>query len=295
MIVLMEFVVYIALILVGACLGSFAGASVWRLRARQLKHDKKDKEPVDAKEYKMLESLATTKMSKDHSHCLHCGYQLKWYDLIPIYSWFSLRGKCRNCHKRIGYFEILIELGMVTFFVASYIFWPFTLDTSLEIARFVIWLLAGVALAMLAAYDLKWFLLPDKLTIIVGVLGVATVAIACLQSGNPLVTILSAVGAAGVLSGLYLVLYLASRGKWVGFGDVKLGLGLAFLLVDWQSALVALFLANLLGCLIVIPLLARGTLKRTSRVPFGPLLIAGTILAQFLGPLLLSFYTGILI
>jgi prepilin signal peptidase PulO-like enzyme (type II secretory pathway) len=291
----MEFVVYIALILVGACLGSFAGASVWRLRARQLKRDKKDKEPVDAKEYKMLEKLATTKISQDHSRCLHCGYQLRWYDLIPIYSWLSLRGKCRSCHQRIGYFEILIELGMVAFFVVSYAFWPFTLDTTLEIARFVIWLIAGVVLAMLAAYDLKWFLLPDKLTILLAGLGVLTVAIACLQSGNPLGTILSALGAAGVLSGLYLILYLISKGKWVGFGDVKLGLGLAFLLIDWQSALVALFLANLLGCLIVIPLLARGTLKRTSRVPFGPLLIAGTILSQFLGPLLLSFYVGTLI
>ena len=130
---------------------------------------------------------------------------------------------------------------------------------------------------------------------LVNALGVATVAIAATQSGNPLGTIFSAIGAVGVLSGLYLVLYLVSQGKWVGFGDVKLGLALALLLVDWQSALVALFLANLIGCLIVIPFMATGKLKRSSHVPFGPLMIAGAVIAQFVSPMIVSLYVGTLI
>lgn len=291
----MNSVIYVALILVGAVLGSFAGATVWRLRARQLVHDKKNKQQVDVKEYKKLEGLAKTKLSKDHSHCLHCGYALKWYDLVPIISWISLRGKCRHCHKPIGYFEILIELGMIAFFVLSYIFWPFELTTGLEITRFILWLIAGVIMAMLFAYDAKWFLLPDKLTIALAVIGVGTITIAAIQSGNPMMTIATGLGAVAILGGLYLVLFAASRGKWVGFGDVKLGAALALLLIDWQSALIALFLANVIGCLVVIPFLVTGKLKRTSHVPFGPLLIAGTIAAQFLSPLIVSFYIGTLI
>lgn len=286
----MEYVVYLALILLGVCLGSFAGATVWRLRAFQLKADKKHKEPVNKKEYARLEKLTKHKLSKDRSQCLHCGYELKWYDLIPIVSWVALRGRCRHCHKPIGYFEPLIEVGMAIFFVVSYMFWPFGLETPLEIARLIIWLLSGVVLAMLFAYDAKWFLLPDKLTAILAGLGAVNVTLMAIQSTTPIETVLSAVGAVGILSGLYLVLYQVSKGRWVGFGDVKLGVGLALLLVDWQLAIVALFLANLIGCLVVIPFMAMGKLKRDSHVPFGPLLIAGTIVALFIGPSLIELY-----
>jgi leader peptidase (prepilin peptidase)/N-methyltransferase len=287
----MEYVIYLALILIGACLGSFAGATVWRLRARQLSYDKKHKQPVNAAEFKQLEKLTKRKLSKDRSQCLHCGYTLKWYDLVPIVSWLALKGKCRNCHKPIGYFELLIELGVAVFFVISYAFWPFELATALEIARFVIWLIAGVILAMLVAYDTKWYLLPDKLTVLLAGLGAVTVVIAAVQSTTPIATILSAVGAVAILSGLYFALYLVSQGRWVGFGDVKLGVGLALLLGDWQLALIALFLANFVGCLIVLPFMIAGKLKRNSRVPFGPLLIIGMVLAFFVGPPLVELYT----
>lgn len=295
MIMLMEIVVYIGLALLGAALGSFGGATLWRLRARQLARDRKDKEPYDHKEFTKLEDLSKTKLSKDRSRCLSCGHVLKWYELIPIVSWVIQRGKCRQCKKPIGAFEILIEVGLAAFFVVSYAFWPFVLDNPLDITRFVLWLVAGATLAILFAYDTKWFLLPDKLTIIVGVLGIGTVVVAAMQSFNPLGTVISAAVSVGILSGLYLVLYLVSRGKWVGFGDIKLGFGLALLLVDWQLALIALFLANFIGCLIVIPLLLGGKLKRSAHVPFGPLLIIGTILAQLFGPAILMFYIGTLI
>lgn len=295
MIVLMEFVIYVALVLVGACLGSFAGATVWRLRARQLAHDKKHHEPVSSKEYSQLEKLAHTPLSKDRSRCLHCHHVLRWYELIPVVSWLAQRGKCRQCRKPIGYFELLIELGMIAFFVVSYAFWPFSLDTALEITRFVLWLAAGVVMAMLFSYDAKWYLLPDKLTVVLAGIGVATVTIATVQSVNPIETILSALGATAFLCGLYLALYIVSRGKWVGLGDAKLGLGLALLLIDWQLALIALFLANLIGCLVVIPGLVSGKLQRSSHVPFGPLLILGAVLAQFVGPAIVFFYMGTLI
>ena len=287
----MEYVIYVALVLLGVCLGSFAGATVWRLRAYQLKADKKQKEPVDTKEYAKLEKLTKHKLSKDRSQCLHCGYELKWYDLIPVISWLTLGGKCRHCHKPIGYFEPLIEVGLAAFFVASYIFWPTALSAPLEIAQFVVWLLSGVVLAILFAYDLKWYLLPDKLTALLAGLGAISVTLGVIQSSNPVESILSAVGAVGILSGLYLVLYRISNGRWVGFGDVKLGVGLALLLGNWQLALVALFLANFVGCLIVIPFMALGKLTRESRVPFGPLLIIGMILAFFIGPPLIELYT----
>ncbi len=289
-----EIVVYIALVLVGACLGSFAGATVWRLRARQLATDKKQKRPVDHKEYTRLKKLLGHSLTKDRSQCLHCGYTLRWYDLIPIFSWLSLKGKCRECRKSIGWFELLIELGMVAFFVLSYAFWPMPLETGFDIAHFILWLAAGVLLGILFAYDFKWFLLPDVVVIALGVVGVAITVMSGFQTGDWLGTLWTAIGSIGILSGLYLVLYVASRGRWIGFGDIKLGVGLALLLTDWQLALVALFLANLIGCLVVIPFMVTGKLKRNSHVPFGPLLIAGTVLAWFVGWPVLEWYLGLI-
>lgn len=286
----MDFIVYLALVLFGLVLGSFAGASVWRLRARQLIVDKKDGEPVDEAEYKMLKSLAHQKASNDRSRCLHCSYELRWFDLIPLVSWITLRGRCRKCRKPIGYMEPLIELGTAAFFVASYALWPFDLTSSLMIAQFIIWLISGVGLAIMFAYDARWFLLPDKVNFAVIGLGAVSASLMIIASPNHVGALLSVVGSVLVLSGIYYALYLISRGRWIGFGDIKLGLGLGLLVGDWQLALIALFFANLIGCLVVIPLMVTGKLKRNSHVPFGPLLIAGAVVAKLVGVGIAEFY-----
>lgn len=284
------FVIYLALVLVGLCLGSFGGAMVWRLRARQLVEDRAAGETGNKAELTRLEKLTKQDVLHDHSQCLHCAYRLRWYDLIPLFSWLSLRGKCRKCHHKIGYMEPLIELGVAAFFVLSYAFWPYPLTTTIEIARLVVWLAAGVSLAILFVYDLKWFLLPDRVNFALIGLGVITAAIATLEAKDHVAAMLSIVTAIIILSGLYLILYLISKGRWIGFGDIKLGLGLALLLADWRLAFIALFAANLIGTLIVIPGMIRGNLKRDSHISFGPLLILGTIVAQGVGLYLVDTY-----
>lgn len=286
-----EILIYAALTLFGASLGSFAAATVWRIRARQLVSDKAAGEEYDKKEYNRLKKIISKPLD-DHSQCLHCSYKLKWYDLIPIVSWLWLKGKCRNCHEPIGWFEFLMEVGVAAYFVLSYALWPGGVATSFEIAHFVLWLVAGVIMAILLAYDTKWFLLPDKLNIALAVVGLGIVGVVAAESGDVAGTLFSAAGSVAILSGLYAILYLVSRGRWVGFGDVKLGIGLALILVNWQLALTALFLANFIGCLIVIPLLATKKLARNAHVPFGPLLIAGTISAWFFGWAILGWYLG---
>ena len=140
MIVLMEqIVIYLALILFGLALGSFAGASMWRLRASQLVRDKKDGENVDHAEYDSLKKLTGSSIFNDRSRCLHCSYLLRWYDLIPLLSWLFLGGKCRKCRKPIGYLEPAIEVCVALFFVISYVSWPVPFSSLFEIARFIIW------------------------------------------------------------------------------------------------------------------------------------------------------------
>lgn len=285
----------VVLTIFGLCMGSFAGAQVWRLRARQLKSDKADGEKVDAKEYKHLQPLTESTLASDRSRCLHCGHTLAWYDLLPLVSWASTRGKCRYCHEKIGWFEPLMELGVALFFVGSYLLWPLELHTTLQASEFIAWLIAGVLLAILFAYDLRWFLLPNAVVF-------PLIAVAAILAGLRLAAtfdlsdaLLNLFIAVVLLSGLYLALWFASKGKWIGFGDVKLGLALALLLGDWQLAFITLFAANLIGCLIVIPGLVSGKMTRGTRVPFGPLLIAGCVIAMLLGERILSWYFSVLL
>ena len=295
MIVLME-VIFICSVLTifGLILGSFAGATVWRLRARQLVEDKEAGEEYDKKEYKQLLPLTKATTKSDRSRCLHCHHQLAWYDLLPLVSWIGLRGKCRYCHQRIGHMEPLIEIGMALFFVGSYLLWPEALDSTLSIAQFVLWLVAGVLLAILFVYDLKWFLLPNQAMFpLVGV-GVIMAILHVASAPDAVNALFDLAGAVAILSGLYYVLWKISKGAWIGFGDVKLGLALALLLGQWQLAFFALFTANLIGCLIVIPGMMSGKVTRTTRIPFGPLLILGTIIAWFAGPPIIQWYLSAL-
>jgi leader peptidase (prepilin peptidase)/N-methyltransferase len=289
MMVLMEqFIIYTALILSGLCLGSFAGASVWRLRARQLVDDKASGGTVDLTEYKRLNKLAKTSTLHDRSLCLNCSYALKWYDMIPLISWLCLGGKCRKCRKPIGSLEPMIELGVMAFFVLSYAFWPYPLDSSLEIVRLVLWFVSGVGMAILFVYDAKWFLIPDVVNFTIIGIGLLSASLMFTGAYDKPGAIFDIFGSALILSGLYWLIYFISKGEWIGFGDVKLGLGLALLLADWKLAFIALFAANLIGCLIVIPAMVVGKLNRNSHVPFGPLLVIGFVIAGLMGDYLVK-------
>lgn len=290
----------LGLALLGLILGSFLGAQIWRLRARQLAELKEIGEQYDKKEYKILRQLLKHPAGSDRSLCLHCGHQLAWYDLLPLVSWLSTGGKCRYCHKSIGSFEPLIELSTASFFVISFLAWPVSLinaDT-LQLAWFGTWLVAGLLLIVLFAYDLKWKILPDSivfpLMFVAGILAELRIAGAD-DSGAAL---LSLNGAIIILSGLYFVLYLVAErlGKqWIGFGDVKLGLALALLLADWKLAFVALFLANIIGSVVMLALMGASKVERQALVPFGPFLIAGAVIAALWGQAIIDWYSALLL
>lgn len=285
--------------ILGAAFGSFAGAQVWRLRARQLVEDKKAGEKVSAKELKKLSPLIK-KASKDRSRCLSCGHILAWYDLIPLVSWLLLRGKCRYCKKFIGWTEFLLEAGMAALFVLSVVLWPMPLASFWQIMMLVLWLAALVLLAILFVYDLRWLLLPDIINIPFIVLGAVFASVKLYLSSDFTSTLTSLLGAVFVLSGIYLLLYLFSKARygedktWVGFGDVKLGLGLSLSLGNWLLAFAALFAANLIGTILVLPSMLTGKLRGNSRISFGPLLIAGFLIVWLFSESILNWYQFIL-
>lgn len=292
---LMLWIVCGSAVLLGLVMGSFAGATVWRLRAKQLLADKAAGEPYDKAELKHLRPLTATTPTTDRSHCLHCQHVLQWYDLIPLASWVSTKGKCRYCNATIGRFEPLIELGTaLAFGIFSYQWLSVNGLHPSSLGLLVLWLTAGTMLVILFAYDLRWFLLPDRvmfpLVILAAIIsGLTIVTQPDMVTGQTFVSLGASVM---ILSGLYLMLWVVSKGRWVGFGDVKLGLVLGLLIIDWRLAFMTLFLANLIGTLIVIPGLIRGKVSRQTQVPFGPLLIIGFFISFLIGPWILAAYNG---
>ena len=288
----------ISLGLVGLAMGSCAGAQVWRLRARQLVEDKAAGYPVKAAELKRLKPLIAPVRS-DRSRCLECDHTLHMRDLMPLVSWLGTGGRCRYCHKPIGLLEPAIELGMAAIFVLSFVYWPYALDSMGAFLLFGIWLASLVVAGVLFVYDMKWFLLPDKPNYLYMGLGAVFASGQLFLAGVTMNAVMSLLGALCILSGLYALLYYYSRARdgeertWVGFGDVKLGIGLGFFALTWPMAFIALFAANLFGTLLVLPGLMKGTLDRRSHIPFGPLLLAGTIVAVLFGQQIIDTYVSL--
>lgn len=279
--------VTISLGILGVTMGSFAGAQVWRLRARQLQEDKKAGEKVDGKELKKLTPLTKKKLTKDRSLCLECGHELRWYDLLPLVSWLMLRGRCRYCKKFIGWTELLLEIGLGLLFSLSLMFWLADITQPWQVVSLSIWLTGLTLLAILFVYDLRWQLLPDVINVPFIILGAMFAAVQLSLSSDITAHAWSLAGSLATLSGVYALLYLFSyirygeERTWVGFGDVKLCLGLALFLGDWLLAFATLFAANFIGTLLVLPPMLMGKLKANARIAFGPLLIVGFLVAWF--------------
>ncbi len=258
--------------LLGVCAGSFVSALTWRLQQQESsKRKKKDKK---------------LSIVSGRSMCAHCKHQLAANDLVPVISWLALRGRCRYCGKPIADTP-LPELAGAALFIGSYIWWPRALQGS-EWTLFGIWLVLLTGLLALTVYDLKWYILPNRIVYPLFLVAVAWVGARLAIEGSDVIvpTILGlAVG-----GGLFYALFQASKGKWIGGGDVKLGALLGVFAGGVFETLLLLFLASALGSLISVPLLITKKATRSTHIPFGPFLISAAIIVRLFGEQVLTWY-----
>ena len=249
------------LFVLGACLGSFLCCQARRLHLKTKKN----------------KSLGS------RSVCLSCKYKLRWYDNIPIFSWLFLKGKCRQCGKKIGLAEFLSETGLaVTFLLFGFTFNPVSASLA-EWITFGVMLILITGLGFLAIYDGLYGQLPvpalifcATCAILVAVLRGWTNFSSFENLGQNLINLFFAIL---ILGGIYLALYLVSKGKWVGDGDWILGTILALVLGTPWLALITLFIANFIACLIMAPIVKK---NRRQKIYFGPfMIIAFTIVFSF--------------
>ena len=253
--------------ILGLCFGSFALATTWRI-----KH-KRD-------------------FVRDTSECEHCHHKLSAKDLVPLFSWLSLGGKCRYCHKKISRLLPAAEVLGGIIFALSYVFWPYELSSALLVTRFVVWLVALVLLLILFLYDLQWYILPNKA--VYPLWGVATAYFVTFFVEAPSFVMLAKLAAAlAIASGIFYLIFI--YGEWakkqlIGFGDVRLGVAIALFVQGPIAAGLVLFAASLIGIAYALPSLLQGKKKLTSTLPFGPLLIMGTIIVVLWGQTLIDWY-----
>lgn len=200
-------------------------------------------------------------------------------ELIPIVSYGVQRGRCRSCQRPVSWFYPLGELTLGLAFVTVTLFGGLTPAT-------LLWFLIISIGWVLLWIDIFHFLLPDEYLILLALL---VLILPFLTSGYT--TDLAVAKALGALAvGFFiLTLFLVTGGKGMGFGDVKLGFILGWL-VGWPAVTISLLAAFVIGALAGLILLASGRRGAKDAVPFGPFLLLGAALAMIWGETAIQWF-----
>lgn len=281
--------IYIVLAVLGLAAGSFVNALVWRIHEQAEEQGKK--KPSKAR----LQKLS---IRRGRSMCPHCGHELAAKDLIPVFSWLGLGGKCRYCRKPISWQYPVVELATAGLFILSRAYWPDALQpqatTIWPNVIFGLWIVILVGLMALIVYDIRWMLLPNRIIYPFAGLAVIQAGIRIAISHQPAHTFFDEIAAIAIGGGIFYVIFQLSAGKWIGGGDVKLGWLLGLVVGTASKSLLFIFISSLVGSLISVPLLASHRLKRSSVIPFGPFLIIGAIITVLWGGHLLHWYNQLI-
>jgi len=245
--------------IVGLIFGSFLNALVYRL------HKKK--------------SLWT------RSACPKCEKEIVWYDNIPVFSFLWLKGKCRNCHNKISWQYPLVELSLGILFLIPTLFISYP-DLKILVSLIVQWLII-FDLAFIFLYDFKY---QEILDISIWPLAIFLFDVNYFFNVFSIVNMLIAVLVGG---GFFLLQYLISRGRWIGGGDIILGV-LMGVILGWSNILLALFVAYILGGIIGAILLLLKKKQVNSEIPFGTFLVIGTLIAMWWGNRIVEWYVSLL-
>jgi len=253
--------------LLGLCVGSFVNVLIYR-------------------------TLNGMSPYKGRSLCDKCRRQLSWYENIPVVSYVVLGGKCRTCKKKIDWSYPVVE------FVTGLLFlWWGTLGLAFfKLSSFphlyvqpVFWLVVGIILVVIFFADLLHMIIPD---VALGSLIILTVAyrLYLVHSGvMQLNDLWLALFSGVVVSIAFLCLFLVTKGRGLGFGDVKFVFMMG-LLLGFPKIVVGIFMAFLLGGMMGILLLGLRLKKMGQKVPFGPFLIGGLLIALVWGNGIWSWY-----
>lgn len=208
------------------------------------------------------------------SHCPQCQIRLRWYELIPIVSYVIQKGKCRTCGSSISIRYPLVEFFSACIFGLLYNYLGFNM-------RMITVVCFTSILIPVVCIDLQYQIIPDKLNLTGGILGLLAVTIAK-------ITLVDALLGAFLGGGIMLLIAVISRGG-MGGGDIKMVAWMG-LFLGWKMILLSLFLSFITGGLGSFCLIVLGIKKRKDFIPFGPFLAIGGFAAYVFGDQILQWY-----
>ncbi len=222
----------------------------------------------------------TQKSFGGRSMCLSCQSKLCWYELIPLFSFFTLKGRCRSCKTKISIQYPLVELATGIVFASLLLKFQgfFFFDTVSFLALYAYYALMFSLLLVIAIYDLRHKIIPDGLAFIFGMFALGGMFFFKSYEFFPHLP-----SGADFLSGVFVAapfaaLWFFSKGAWMGLGDAKLALGLGWLL-GLSLTLSGLVIAFWSGAIVGLIMIAFKKQTMRSEIPFAPFLVFGSFVA----------------
>lgn len=246
----MELIIYLITLIYGIVIGSFLNVLIYRIPLKE-------------------------EFVKTRSHCMNCGYQLEWYDLVPLFSYMFLGGKCRKCKQKISIQYPLIEglNGIMWLLIVMLKGW--TIDSLLFCLLFS-------ALIVLSMIDFKTYEIPLGVNVFILALGVVHLILNYTNWLEYLIGFLC-------VSGFLYIVYIATKGRGIGGGDIKL-MAVAGLLIGWKLIIFAFAVGCIVGSVIhIIRMKVSGEGKVLA---MGPYLSIGIAIAILWGEKFIEWYMG---
>lgn len=229
---------------------------------------------------------------KGRSYCAKCKQTIPWFLNIPIFSYLFLGAKCANCKARISLRYPLIELFTALAFVSTLFLWSqrslgvIELQNTLGDFALPFYLLLTTFYVAIFITDLERKIIPDQLLVLMG--GMVVIFVLLL----PPPQIYSRLLSGAVSFCFFLLIYLLSRGRGMGFGDVKM-VPIIAVFLGLEASLIWLFISFLLGGVLGLLLLLFGLARFGKPIPFGPYLLFCAYITFFFGESIMKWYLGI--
>lgn len=221
------------------------------------------------------------------SHCTTCGTNIKSYDLIPVFSWIFLGGKCRNCKEKISFRYALVEMVTAILFLLSY----FKYGMSIYLIKYLILVPFLIVIAMIDYDTMEVYTTTTWLSIVAGIvlLGVS------FYLGEPVATyVYGGLFGAGTIILIILLSKLIIGTEGMGWGDAEI-CGLCGLFLGFKLTLLMMFFSFIIGGVIGVYLLKVKKKNGEAEMPFGPSIIMATFLMIIWGNEILNWYLNLLL
>ena len=247
----MEYIIlYIMIFLIGISIGSFLNVCIYRIPKKE-------------------------DIVFERSHCMSCGNVLKWYELIPLFSFLVQGGKCRNCKTKLSVQYPLIELLNGLIYVWVFMAKGFQPES-------ILFCICASVLIVISVIDWRTYEIPFGCNIVIGILGIVRVILDLAHWYDYVIGFFA-------VSGLFLIIYWITKGRGIGGGDIKL-MAAAGLLLGWQNILLSLMIGSIAGSVIHLALMK---IQGKDRVlAFGPYLAFGIFISMLYGNDIITWYLG---